>query len=879
MKKLGLNEIREKYLAFFEGKEHLRLQSFSLIPQNDPSILLINAGMTPLKPYFTGEQTPPSKRITTCQKCIRTLDIENVGKTSRHGTFFEMLGNFSFGDYFKREAIFWAWEFISEIMEMPLELLYISVYLDDDEAYNIWHKEIGIPSERLVRLGKEDNFWEHGIGPCGPCSEIYFDRGPEAGCGKLDCTVGCDCDRYVEFWNLVFTQFNRTESGDYEKLPKPNIDTGMGLERLACVMQGVKSLFEVDTIKNVLNYICQLAGVTYGATQKSDISLRVITDHIRSTTMLVSDGVIPSNEGRGYILRRLLRRAARHARLLGIKKRFLSEVAQVVIDESRSAYPELEQKAELIKRVILKEEERFDVTVDAGLLILNDLISNTKNSKLTQLSGSDVFKLHDTFGFPLDLTREITEENGLSIDEAGFKTEMDNQKNMAREALKAKAGSAWSENMFSSLELKKTEFVGYDNLELSAKILCIVKNDAFVDELNAEDAGIIILDRTPFYAESGGQIGDIGVLTSGDSEVEVNDTKKTPDGLYLHMCFVKSGKISVGDSIEALVSEENRTAIARNHTATHILQRALKRILGSHIEQAGSMVDAHRIRFDFQHFSPVTPEEIRKIENEVNKIIISSFEVTTEVMTIEDAMNSGAMALFGEKYGDSVRVVSVGNYSKELCGGTHLKNSSTAGVFKILSETGVAAGIRRIEALTGQNALEYLFEREDLLNSVADLMKIPVKDVFKKTENILISLKSAEKTITEMKTKTALNNIGELESNARNIKSVSVISGRFDDMEPDTLRALAERLKDKSDNNLVFLVSSSNEKVNLIAMAGVNAVKAGVHCGNILKAAAAVCSGGGGGRPDMAQAGGKDVSKISEAIEKAFETIESQLKV
>jgi len=878
MKKLGLNEIREKYLTFFESKEHLRLESYSLVPENDPSILLINAGMTPLKPYFTGEQTPPSKRITTCQKCIRTLDIENVGKTSRHGTFFEMLGNFSFGDYFKREAIFWAWEFITEVMEMPLSKLYISVYEEDDETYSLWNNEVGIPSERLVRLGKADNFWEHGVGPCGPCSEIYFDRGPESGCDSPDCQVGCDCDRYVEFWNLVFTQFNRNEEGVYEKLPNPNIDTGMGLERLACVMQGVNSLFEVDTIKNVLDYICRLAGATYGESRKTDVSLRVITDHIRSTTMLVSDGVIPSNEGRGYILRRLLRRAARHARLLGIKERFLSDVAQIVIKESCDAYPELNTKSDYIKLVISKEEERFDKTVDSGLQILNDLISKLKSKGENRLSGLDVFKLHDTFGFPFDLTREIAEENTFSIDENEFKSEMDNQRNMAREALKSKAGSAWGENLFAGLNIRKTEFLGYQSLNSESKVLAILKDDKIVDELNEGESGIIVLDQTPFYAESGGQVGDVGLFINALLKAEVTDTKKTPDGLYLHVCNVISGNITTSEAITALVNVEMREATCRNHTVTHILQKALKEILGDHIEQAGSFVDPFRIRFDFQHFSPMSDEEIRKVEKRVNSIILSSLEVDVQEMSLQEARNSGATALFGEKYGDPVRVISVGDYSKELCGGTHLKNSSTAGLIKILSETGVAAGVRRIEALTGLNAISYLYDREDTLLKTANILKTPIADVLKKTENLVLNQKDLEKQLSELKTKFALTNLDEILNNSEVIKGISIVIGRFDEQSPDNLRNLAERIRSIAGESVVFLIGENDGKVNLVSMASKMAVQHGIHCGEILKEAAAVCGGGGGGRPDMAQAGGKDASKINYSLDVARKRINIQLE-
>ena len=870
-------DLRRKYIDFFAGKGHSVIKSAPLVPENDPSILLINAGMTPLKPYFTGEVTPPAKRITTCQKCIRTLDIENVGKTSRHGTFFEMLGNFSFGDYFKREAIAWAWEFVKDEMQIPLDKLYISVYEDDDEAYEIWNKEIGIPVERLVRLGKADNFWEHGVGPCGPCSEIYFDRGVDSGCGLDDCKVGCDCDRYVEFWNLVFTQFTRTENGEYLRLPNPNIDTGMGLERLACVMQGVNSLFEVDTINNILKYICKLADIEYGSIHKKDVSLRVITDHIRSTTMLVSDGVIPSNEGRGYILRRLLRRAARHARLLGIKEKFLSNVAQIVIDESCQAYPELKQKEEHIKRVILKEEERFDKTVDSGIVLLNEVILNAKNKNETSILGSVVFKLHDTFGFPLDLTREIAEENGLSIDEDGFVSEMNNQKNMAREALKSKAGSAWGENLFKGKNISATEFVGYSKLRSESKIIAIIINEKFVDEISEGESGIIILDSSPFYAESGGQVGDSGKLLKDDLNVEVSDTKKTPDGIYLHFCYVQSVTLNVSDAITAEVNEEMRVSTCRNHTTTHILQKALKDVLGDHIVQAGSMVDPYRARFDFQHFGPMSDDEIIQTEQKVNSVILKSLDVNVEEMTIDAARKSGATALFGEKYGDTVRVVSVGEYSKELCGGTHLKNTSTAGLIKIVSETGVAAGVRRIEALTGLNAINYMGEKEGLLKKVENLLKTTSSDVVKKTENNIILIKNLEKQLSQLKTTIALSNIDETLNSAQIVNGITIIVKRIDGQNTDDLRNIAERFKNKLIDSVIFLIGNNDEKVVLVSMATQSAVSKGVHCGNVIKAAAIACDGGGGGRPDMAQAGGKTVSKIEGSLKVAEDAITGQI--
>jgi len=732
MEKLGLNEIRERYLKFFESKGHLRLPSFSLVPKNDPSLLLINSGMAPLKPYFTGSEIPPCKRVTTCQKCIRTPDIENVGKTARHGTFFEMLGNFSFGDYFKKEATAWAWEFITKEMNMPEDKLYISIYEDDDEAYDIWKNDVGIPIEKIVRMGKKDNFWEHGIGPCGPCSEIYFDRGVEKGCGQPDCKVGCDCDRFIEFWNLVFTQFDKTEDGRYLKLLKPNIDTGMGLERLACVMQEVDNLFEVDTVKNILKYICIVAGVEYKASAKTDISIRVITDHIRSTTMMISDGILPSNEGRGYVLRRLLRRAARHGKLLEINKPFLFDVARIVINESKNAYPELFEKADYISKVIKIEEERFDKTIDQGLNILNDFLIEIESNNLKVMPGNMVFKLHDTFGFPLDLTREICEENGLLIDEDGFKKEMKEQREKARDALKSKDKSTWGDSIYSKLECKATKFTGYEHTSNEAVILYIVRDNEVVVNAQEGDSVVVIIDKTPFYAESGGQTGDIGSINSAMGFIKINDCKKTADGKYLHFGIVENGIIENGDVVSATIDNERRLAIARNHTVTHLLQKALRNILGQHVNQSGSLVEPERLRFDFTHFLPIKTEELQAIEKEVNAAILKNMIVSTKEMPIEEAKLLGATALFGEKYGNTVRVVTVADYSMELCGGTHLKTTAQAGLIKILSESGIAAGIRRIEALTGEAAIEYYIIREKLLNELASVVKASPQDSIKK---------------------------------------------------------------------------------------------------------------------------------------------------
>jgi len=879
MNKLGLNELRERYLKFFEGKDHLRLPSFPLVPRNDASLLLINSGMAPLKPYFTGQEEPPRKRVTTCQKCIRTPDIENVGKTSRHGTFFEMLGNFSFGDYFKNEAISWAWEFLTEDLKFPVDKLWVSIYLDDDEAFEIWHKNIGIPAERIVRLGKKDNFWEIGIGPCGPCSEIYFDRGEEKGCGMPECAVGCDCDRYVEFWNLVFTQFNRDEEGNYSRLAKPNIDTGMGLERLACICQGVDSLFEVDTIRNILNYICKVAGVEYKESEKTDVSIRVITDHIRSTTMMVSDGVLPSNEGRGYVLRRLLRRAARHGKLLGISGPFLYDVAMVVINESGKAYPELAEKSEYIKKVIRIEEERFEATIDQGLSILNEYIEEIKSKGDRAIPGGMVFKLHDTYGFPLDLTREIAEENGLSIDEEGFKTEMKEQREKAREALKNKEGLGWDENIYAKLDKNlKTEFTGYDRFECDAKIVFIVKDSESVQIAQHGDQVTVILDKTPFYAESGGQVGDTGYIRAANGTVRVDDCKKSSDDKYLHTGTVENGIIEVGGSVKAVIDTKRRMSIARNHTTTHLLQKALRNVLGDHVNQSGSLVEPDRLRFDFTHFSPVTPEELKRIEREVNEKILDSMTVDAREMRIDEARKMGATALFGEKYGNVVRVVKIGDYSMELCGGTHLASTSQAGLVKILGESGVAAGIRRIEALTGESAIEYYNEKENTLNEVAAALKASPQDSVRKVESLSQELKAAQREIEQLRNKLVSGSIEDVIAKAVEVNGFKVITARFDQLDMEGLRNTGDMLKNKLGSGIIVLASGYGDKVSFVVTASKDAVERGGHSGNIIREVAKLAGGGGGGRPDMAQAGGKDVSKIDEALKEAVKIIESQLK-
>lgn len=868
MQFMGLNEIREKYLSFFESKGHLRLPSFPLIPQNDKSILLINAGMTPLKPYFTGQEKPPRSRVTTCQKCIRTPDIERVGKTSRHATFFEMLGNFSFGDYFKHEATAWAWEFITKVLELPVDKLYVTVYQDDDEAYDIWTKEVGVDPSHVSRLGKADNFWEHGSGPCGPCSEIYFDRGIENGCGSPDCKPGCECDRFVEFWNLVFTQFNNDGNDNYTPLEKKNIDTGMGLERLACIMQGVDSLFDVDTIKNITAHLSAMSSKHYGESHETDVSLRVVTDHIRSTTFMVCDGVLPSNEGRGYVLRRLLRRAARHGKLLGItKEHFLSELCDVVIKESKGAYPELGEKAAYIKRVIEQEEDRFNQTIDQGLSILSDMVEKAQKSGAKTLDGEETFKLYDTFGFPIDLTLEIASENGLEIDVARFNELMENQKDKARKAAKSTA-TAWKGN--EALEgLEKTKFVGYDTLESNAKILAIIKDEERVGTASQGDEVAIVLDNTPFYAESGGQVGDQGSI----SGVKITDCKKV-NGIWLHMGQVDNGSITEGDEVVAKVCSCCRGKTKRNHSSAHLLQAALREVLGEHVEQAGSYVDSQIMRFDFTHFEAMTKEEIEKVEKLVNKAILSSIPVSVREMPIDEAKKEGATALFGEKYGDVVRVVKMGNVSCELCGGTHVDNTADIGVFKILSENGVAAGVRRIEALTSINVLKYLSEKEEKISAVCVALKANEADIAHKAENLVKENKALEKQVSELNSKLSASKIDDIIKTAIDINGFMFICARID-QKTDVLREMCDGLREKYPNAVALLGGADGEKVALAIGVGKDAVKKGAHGGNLIKLAAQKCLGGGGGRPDSATAGGKDISKLNEAFNSVKESLEA----
>ena len=879
MRKIGLNELRELFLSFFEGKGHLRLSSFSLVPRNDPSLLLINAGMTPLKPYFTGREQPPGKRVTTCQKCIRTPDIENVGKTSRHGTFFEMLGNFSFGDYFKKEAIPWAWEFMTKTLEIPENLLYVTIYEDDDEAYEIWNKDVGLPAEKIFRMGKADNFWEHGTGPCGPCSEIYFDRGPEKGCGKPDCKVGCDCDRYIEVWNNVFTQFDKQGDGSYLPLSSKNIDTGMGLERLACVLQGVDNIFEVDAIKSILEHVCRRSEVRYGGDHKKDISIRVITDHARSVTMMVSDGILPSNEGRGYVLRRLLRRAARHGRLLGIKDMFLSEIVDTVIACFGDAYPNLKDKQEYIKKVISLEEERFYATVDQGMNILEGYMQDARKNGSSTLSGEMAFKLHDTLGFPLDLTREIASENGITVDVDGFHVEMKKQKTKARDARKSREGSAWEKDLFAETDKSvTTEFTGYGEVECEAEVLFIVKDDALSDNAQQDDEATLVLNRTPFYAESGGQAGDSGIISNDNFKMMVSVCRKTADGKYLHVGKVITGGIQINDRVKASIDREKRLATARNHSVTHLMHKALKNVLGEHVNQAGSLVTPERLRFDFTHFSSIAPDLLEAIEDQMNERILENLPVNVTEMPVEEAKKSGAMALFGEKYGNVVRVVTMGSYSKELCGGTHLKSTGEAGFVKILSESGIAAGVRRIEALTGFNAIRYYKNRDDMLKKAADSLKALPEDVIRKIEALSDEVKNLKKEMEQTNNKLMRGSIDGMIADAQEIQGFKIVASKMDDLDMNALRNASDIIKNKIGSGVVILVSYKDEKVNLVVAATPDAVAHGIHCGNIIKDAVAACGGGGGGRPDMAQAGGKNPEGMNEALKIAKAKAVSMIK-
>ena len=870
----GLNELREKYLSFFESKGHLRLDSFPLVPKNDPSLLLINSGMAPMKKWFLAQEEPPRHRVTTCQKCIRTPDIERVGITARHGTFFEMLGNFSFQDYFKEEVIPWAWEFLTsdEWMAIPKDRLHISVYEEDDEAYDIWTKKVGIAPDHMVRLGKEDNFWEHGSGPCGPCSEIYFDRGPEYGCGKPTCGVGCDCDRYMEIWNLVFSQFDADGKGHYERLARPNIDTGMGLERLACVMQGVGNLFEVDTVQSVLHHVEHIANKTYGEDDKTDISIRVITDHIRSCTFMVSDGILPSNEGRGYVLRRLLRRAARHGRMLGITRPFLVELVETVIQSSESAYPELREHDAYIKKVIGTEEANFARTIDAGMNILNNMIDGLEKAHEHLLKGLDVFKLNDTFGFPLDLTKEIAAEQGIEIDEEGFHAEMTKQKERARAERLKKNISGWSEDLFGALDAEPTVFTGYETLNDTGVVVALSDEenltDAIATDEEAKDGVLVVLDKTPFYAEMGGQAADHGMLNSADCSLRVLDVKKTPKGYYVHTCVLESGIVKVGDHLTAQVDKEYRMAIARNHTATHLLQAALREVLGDHVHQAGSYQDAEITHFDFTHFSAVTPEELARVQKIVNDKIYESMNVTVREMPIEEAKKLGAMALFGEKYGKVVRVVDIEGWSTEFCGGTHVKNTAQIGGFKIVSEASVAAGIRRIEAVTGRNLLIRANLQEAMLHTVANTLKannvtaLPVR-----AEAVMAENKALAKELEEIKAQVAASKVTSLFDNAEEIGGVKIASAYFTGTTGDTLRGMCDTVRDKAVKPAVaVLVGKAEDKITMAVTVTKQAQEKGLKAGALVKDIAAIAGGKGGGKPDFAMAGLKDETKIDEAL-------------
>lgn len=878
MKKYGLNELRRMYLEFFESKGHLKMNSFSLVPHNDNSLLLINAGMAPLKPYFTGQEIPPKKRVTTCQKCIRTGDIENVGKTARHGTFFEMLGNFSFGDYFKKEAIAWSWEFLTEVLEMDPDRLYPSVYQDDDEAFDLWNNMIGIPKERIFRFGKEDNFWEHGSGPCGPCSEIYYDRGEKYGCGKPDCTVGCDCDRYMEIWNNVFTQFDNDGHGNYTELENKNIDTGMGLERLASVVQDVDSIFDVDTIEALRNKVCEFANTTYHTDENKDISIRLITDHIRSATFMISDGIMPSNEGRGYVLRRLIRRAARHGRLLGIDGTFLAKLSATVIEGSKDGYPELEEKKEFIFRVLTQEENQFNKTIDQGLAILSEMEEELagKNEKI--LSGADVFKLYDTYGFPVDLTKEILEEKGYSIDEEGFKVCMEEQRVKARAARKVTNYMGADATVYDEIDPAiTTEFVGYDNDTYTSKIT-VLTTDSLVEAVAEGDEATLFVEKTPFYATMGGQQGDTGVITMADAEFVVKDTIKLKGGKYGHIGTVTRGMFKVGDSVELAIDTAKRADTCKNHSATHLLQKALKLVLGNHVEQKGSLVTPDRLRFDFSHFSPMTEEEIAKVEKIVNEEIAKALPVNIAEMPIEEAKKTGAMALFDEKYGDVVRVVNMSDFSVELCGGTHVNNTSTITTFKIISESGIASGIRRIEALTGEGVFNYYKDIEMKMEEAAHLLKASPDQLLDKITHALAQIKELTSENESLKAKLANESLGDVTSDMVSVGDFNIIATVVEGVDMNGLRDLGDQLKAKVSEGIVVIASANDGKVNLIAMATDKAVKQGAHAGNLIKEIAPLVGGGGGGRPNMAQAGGKNPAGIKEAIEKAKDVAAEQMK-
>ena len=875
----GVNELRRLYLDFFESKGHLKMKSFSLVPHNDNSLLIINSGMAPLKPYFTGQEIPPRRRVTTCQKCIRTGDIENVGKTARHGTFFEMLGNFSFGDYFKTEAIHWSWEFLTEVVGLDANRLYPSIYEDDDEAFDIWNKEIGIAPERIFRFGKEDNFWEHGAGPCGPCSEIYYDRGEKYGCGKPGCTVGCDCDRYMEVWNNVFSQFNNDGHGHYTDLIQKNIDTGMGLERLAVVVQDVDSIFDVDTLQALRNKVCEMAGVKYKEDEKQDVSIRVITDHIRSVTFMVSDGIMPSNEGRGYVLRRLLRRAARHGRLLGIQDKFLSKLCETVIEGSKDGYPDLEEKKEFITKVISEEEEKFNKTIDQGLSILADMEKALEEQNKNVLSGEDTFKLYDTYGFPIDLTKEILEEKNITIDEEGFSKCMNEQREKARKARKVSNYMGADATVYDEIDPAITsEFVGYDKLKNDSKVTVLTTEEDVVEALSEGDKGTIIVDETVFYATMGGQEGDKGYITSPEGEFKVDTTIKLKGGKIGHVGVMTKGMIKAGDTVTLLVDSEYRADTCKNHSATHLLQKALRTVLGNHVEQKGSYVDPERLRFDFTHFQSMTAEELKKVEDIVNEKIVEAIPVETKIMTIEEAKKTGAMALFGEKYGESVRVVCIDDFSKEFCGGTHVANTANIRLFKIISEAGVAAGVRRIEALTDKGVLKYYEELEKLVKEASEAAKTESVQLVRRIHTMNDEIKALSSENEKLKAELANNALGDVSDNVVEIKGVKFVATKVDNVDMNELRNLGDKIKNEIGSGVVLVVSAiGNDKVNMIAMATDDAVAKGAHAGNLIKAVASLVGGGGGGRPNMAQAGGKNPAGIPELLKKAPNVLEEQL--
>ena len=879
MKRYGVNELRRMFLEFFESKDHLKMKSFSLVPHNDNSLLLINSGMAPLKPYFTGQEIPPKRRVTTCQKCIRTGDLENVGKTARHGTFFEMLGNFSFGDYFKKEAIAWCWEFLTEVVGLDADRLYPSIYVDDDEAFEIWNKDIGIAPERIYRFGKADNFWEHGSGPCGPCSEVYYDRGEQYGCGKPDCTVGCDCDRYMEIWNNVFTQFDNDGKGNYTELSQKNIDTGMGLERLASVVQDVDSIFDVDTVLALRTKVCEIAGVSYKENYDTDVSIRIITDHIRSATFMISDGIMPSNEGRGYVLRRIIRRAARQGRKLGIRDTFLANLSNTVIEGSKDGYPELDEKKEFIFNVLTQEENKFNKTIDQGLSILAEMEESMEKEGKKELSGEDTFKLYDTYGFPIDLTKEILEEKGFTVDEAGFKAAMEEQKVKARKARKVTNYMGADVTVYESIDPSITSvFVGYDKLVHDSKISVLTTETEVVEALTDGEIGTIFVDETPFYATMGGQVGDIGMIRSADGAFQVEETVKLLGGKVGHIGRVTSGMFKNGDTVTLEVDAERRNDTCKNHSATHLLQKALRMVLGSHVEQAGSYNDGERLRFDFSHFSAMTPEELSKVEQIVNEKIAENIPVVTKIMTVEEAKKTGAMALFGEKYGEKVRVVEMGEFSKEFCGGTHVGNTGMISSFKIISENGVAAGVRRIEALTGKGVTKYYAELEAKIEEASKLLKTTPANLVDRCGHLMAELKELQSENESLKSKAAKDALGDVMDQVKEVKGMKLLAAKVSGVDMNGLRDLGDQLKEKLGEGVVVLASDKDGKVNLIAMATEGAMAKGAHAGNLIKGIAGLVGGGGGGRPNMAQAGGKNPAGMDAAIEESAKVLEGQLQ-